>query len=133
MKDMWHNAVVQGMALAIQAEALAESSGGPGAAAGLPPEGAVHPWAYCEAYRLCGQIQALNLGLGPGALVFLAYAADDAGESGPPSREYCMGFGHCLVMEALGHGVSWFDDHAEFELHFPVHFEIDPWPIRRLT
>ena len=28
-------------------------------------------------------------------------------------------FGHYLAMQALGHGVSWFDDHAEFDLEFP--------------
>lgn len=31
-------------------------------------------------------------------------------------------FGHYMAMEALGHGVSWFDDHPKFEVKFP-HFE----------
>lgn len=42
-------------------------------------------------------------------------------------EEVCAGWhnlwlrdlGHCLVMMALGSGVSWFDDHAEFELVIP--------------
>lgn len=33
--------------------------------------------------------------------------------------EYARTFGHYIGMEALGHGVSWFDDHAEFELIIP--------------
>ena len=28
-------------------------------------------------------------------------------------------FGHYLAMQALGHGVSWFDDHAQFRLKVP--------------
>jgi hypothetical protein len=28
-------------------------------------------------------------------------------------------FGHCLAMESIGHGVSWFDNHAKFPLHLP--------------
>lgn len=29
-------------------------------------------------------------------------------------------FGHYLAMQAMGHGVSWFDDHKKFPLKFPV-------------
>lgn len=32
---------------------------------------------------------------------------------------YADSFGHCLAMQALGHGVSWFDDHAQFPLKVP--------------
>ena len=32
-------------------------------------------------------------------------------------------FGHYLAMQGMGHGVSWFDDHKEFPLKFPRHFE----------
>lgn len=28
--------------------------------------------------------------------------------------------GFCLAMQSLGHGVGWFDDHAEFPLHVPM-------------
>jgi hypothetical protein len=28
-------------------------------------------------------------------------------------------FGHYLAMQAMGHGVSWFDDHGDFELEIP--------------
>lgn len=32
-------------------------------------------------------------------------------------------FGHYLVMEALGHGVAWEDDHAEMPLKMPFSFD----------
>lgn len=32
-------------------------------------------------------------------------------------------FGHYLAMQALGNGVSWFDDHAQFPLEFPFYTE----------
>jgi len=35
---------------------------------------------------------------------------------------YISDLGHCLAMQALGHGVSWFDDHAKFDIGIP-HFE----------
>ena len=31
-------------------------------------------------------------------------------------------FGHYMAMQALGHGVSWFDDNPKFPVHIP-HFE----------
>lgn len=37
-------------------------------------------------------------------------------------------FGYCMAMEAMGHGVSWFDTHASFDINFPRHpfeFSID--------
>jgi len=33
--------------------------------------------------------------------------------------KYIEDFGHCLAMQSLGSGVSWFDDHAEFSLELP--------------
>jgi hypothetical protein len=32
-------------------------------------------------------------------------------------------FGHYMAMQAMGHGVSWFDDHRTFPVRFPRHFE----------
>lgn len=29
-------------------------------------------------------------------------------------------FGHYMAMQALGHGVSWFDDHAKFKIKIPL-------------
>lgn len=36
-----------------------------------------------------------------------------------PDEKYAEEFGHYLAMEALGHGVSWRDDHAPFSLRMP--------------
>lgn len=33
--------------------------------------------------------------------------------------EYLRTFGHYLAMQGMGHGVSWFDDHARFEINIP--------------
>lgn len=37
--------------------------------------------------------------------------------------ELADNFGHCLAMQATGHGVSWFDDHRKFEIKFPRSWE----------
>lgn len=34
-------------------------------------------------------------------------------------NNYAGEFGHCVAMQALGHGVSWFDDHKRFQLNVP--------------
>lgn len=33
--------------------------------------------------------------------------------------DFATEFGHNVAMMAMGHGVGWFDDHAEFDLHVP--------------
>jgi hypothetical protein len=48
-----------------------------------------------------------------------ASAADAATE------KYMDRFGHYLVMQAVGHGVSWFDDHAEFQIVVGNHEQPD--------
>lgn len=45
-------------------------------------------------------------------------AAADGLRRGVSSR-YADSFGHYLAMQALGHGVSWFDDHHEFPINIP--------------
>ena len=80
-------------------------------------------WADCapevtppNAYALAGELWAglgyLNGPCGVYTLANNAEAADgapiDAGE-----------FGHYLAMEAMGHGVGWFDDHKSFDLKVP--------------
>lgn len=50
-------------------------------------------------------------------LYHLAIAADEASDQTKDAAKSDPGtFGHYLVMHALGHGVNWFDDHAEFEV-----------------
>lgn len=46
-------------------------------------------------------------------------------------------FGHYMAMEAMGHGVSWFDDHGRFDLKVPsmdvgqFSFDEDAYKARR--
>lgn len=35
------------------------------------------------------------------------------------NNQHAREFGHYLAMSAMGHGVSWFDDHARFEINIP--------------
>jgi hypothetical protein len=90
--------------------------------------------AFTEAWRLFGRIEEANQN-------FMAILCDQAwhadGHKAPPyphegyegftsaGDEYWRDFGHCLVMGALGHGVSWFDDHEKFELKFPIYTYVD--------
>lgn len=55
----------------------------------------------------------------------LRAAAEADNENWPPSDEYAQEFGHYLAMAGVGHGVSWFDDHARFELDSPFAFEVN--------
>jgi len=70
------------------------------------------PNAYALAGELWGALYHLNGKAGVYTLALNAEAAD-----GQPvdAKE----FGHYLAMAAMGHGVSWFDDHADFPLETP--------------
>ena len=70
--------------------------------------------------RLALRIAALN-GASIGELLNRAYAADGLDPECPDTYEpkYRSDFGHYLAMQSLGHGVGWFDDHAEFPLKLP--------------
>ena len=46
-------------------------------------------------------------------------ARADGLDEGDITTEYAESFGHYLAMMALGHGVSWFDDHSRFPLVIP--------------
>lgn len=35
--------------------------------------------------------------------------------------DYVHDFGWCLAMQAMGHGVSWYDDHPEFQINDGLH------------
>lgn len=77
--------------------------------------------AVAEAYRFTGRIEGAN----DSSLIVLLYKAakadgrvvDEMSES--EKIEYAESFGHYLLMESLGHGVSWFDSHQEFDLKIP--------------
>jgi hypothetical protein len=114
-------------------------------AEGMAP--ATPDYARLEAARLLGMLEALN-GDSPAVddpnafinngvicnILRAAYVAD-----GHPSSvhepalsvwqrwadENARTFGHYIAMEALGHGVSWFDDHERFPLMVPmIEFEL---------
>jgi len=54
----------------------------------------------------------------------LSELLDDAAKADgvQPTLRYADSFGHYLAMQAMGHGVSWFDNHKTFPLKLP-HFE----------
>jgi hypothetical protein len=77
-----------------------------------------------DAFMLIGRFECLN-GMDIFALLYAAYKADGFDPyQYPPDEKYEKEFGHYLAMQALGHGVSWFDDHAKFPIKFP-HIEFD--------
>lgn len=54
-------------------------------------------------------------------LYYRAVEADAKVAKAPfvPDEAYAESFGHNLAMQALGHGVGWFDDHAKFPIRIP--------------
>lgn len=54
-------------------------------------------------------------------LYYRAVEADAEVAKAPfvPDEKYAEMFGHYLAMQALGHGVTWFDDHAKFPIRIP--------------
>lgn len=56
-------------------------------------------------------------------LYLRAKKADQAVQLNRPRPTNHRDFGHHVAMMALGHGVSWFDDHAKFQLKLP-HIEV---------
>lgn len=71
--------------------------------------------ALLAAEDLYTAITRANYGKTPGELLDLAAAVDRK----RITAEYADSFGHYLAMMALGHGVSWFDDHAQFKMKVP--------------
>jgi len=79
--------------------------------------------AIVDAARLVGHVEEAN-GVGLYALVYRAAKADEAegrGDAGDlfADDDYLTRFGECLAWEGTGNGVSWFDDHAKFEIEIP--------------
>jgi hypothetical protein len=70
------------------------------------------PHVYDEAQKLAIAFETENVGANVTDLMMRAEEAD--GEEPEPNV-----FGYYLVMQALGHGVSWFDDHKRFPIKFP--------------
>lgn len=79
-----------------------------------------------EAARLLGKLEQAN-GVTVTAIMHAAAVADmpeqerlamrnDAVAAVQLNGDEARDFGHYIAMQAMGHGVSWFDDHAEFDL-----------------
>lgn len=87
---------------------------------GLAPEETPEV-AIKEAYRFVGALEnSSRMTLLP--LIYQAAKADGQEFPEMPEdsrKDYAITFGHCLFMEALGHGVSWFDSHAKFNIAIP--------------
>lgn len=75
----------------------------------LPP---IPPNAYALAGELWNALYKANGEAGVYSLALRAEAAD--GVAPDPDQ-----FGHYLAMQAMGHGVSWFDDHKTFKIKVP--------------
>lgn len=89
----------------------------------LPRAGAGEDWmdvapdAPPNAYALAGELWSGLATLNPGGcgVYTLAARATEADGVAPDPEK----FGHYLAMQAMGHGVSWFDDHKPFEIECP--------------
>ena len=69
-----------------------------------------------NAYALAGELwAALHAANGEAGVYSLSLRAEHADGKAPDAEE----FGHYLAMQAMGHGVSWFDDHAKFPIKVP--------------
>ena len=67
--------------------------------------------AFIEAGRLIGEIEKAN----QSDIYSLVLRAEDA-DDGLIDHE---NFGWYLAMQAMGHGISWFDSHGKFDLTVP--------------
>lgn len=79
-------------------------------------------YARLEAAKLLGKLESAN-GCSFAVIVWNAARADcgtaslgDCPEHGYRCPIDESNFGHYIAMQALGHGVSWFDDHERFEV-----------------
>lgn len=78
-----------------------------------------------EAWRLLGRIEQANK-TNIHSLLAQACNADNVNYTEMPANGgYVRDFGHCLAMQAMGHGVSWFDDHSKFNMSIP-YVEVHP-------
>ena len=124
------NTIADGMARALFVSAYASAVEEAGGSAGpgvdwkeVAPETPIE--AVFDAGRLVGILENVN---GCGVWTLYARACDADGDPrieadvegtlwGDTKRQ-CL-FGLCLALEAIGHGVSWFDDHAHFTIEIP--------------
>jgi len=81
-------------------------------------------YALYEAAGLLARLEVAN-GAGLAAILAKAGEADDLRNTiGQFMQADASAFGSDIALQAVGHGVSWFDDHAKFELKVPsIEFE----------
>lgn len=102
----------------------------------LPRPGAGEDWCdYApetppNAYALAGELWAALEAANKVSVYVLAERAEQADGEHMGKCDKCKSsgfdaeeFGHYLAMQAMGHGVSWFDDHGDFEIEIP-HLEV---------
>lgn len=75
--------------------------------------------ALYMASEIIGRLEHANNGVSVVDLYHQALEADDIVDS----SELRSRFGSDLAMQSLGHGVSWFDNHEQFDLKFPFYVE----------
>lgn len=75
----------------------------------------IAPAAYAQAWYIAGRVNECS-GCNLWSLLYACLRADGIDMDGDNAREiaqqHAERFGNCIAYEALGHGVSWFDDHA---------------------
>lgn len=128
--------IIEGMARALFVSAYADYCDSEGADPNLPIATCGTDWmdvapatpqyAIDAANRLLGKFEERNH-RSIWVLLAKAVEADELPvDHSHRDAEYVRLFGHYLAMGALGHGVSWFDDHEEFPLEFPyIEFELE--------
>lgn len=85
-------------------------------------------YAELEAARLLGKFESANHSHLSRILFHAAVAEIDGEWCGEAQSQWinenAREFGHYIAMQAMGHGVSWFDDHERFAIIVP-HFEFE--------
>lgn len=124
-----HGAIIDGIERALWVSAFAQWAEeqpparrrelAPGAGKGWSDVAPATPGsATVGARQLARQIERAN-GDQPLVDLLAAAAAADRRRATDDAFLYAEAFGHALAMQALGTGVSWFDDHARFPLKVP--------------
>ena len=154
-RTLWvqaYAAWVEGLSAYERAD-LIESSGGDSVAR-MPPAGGnwdeyapETPQAAHQAARDLAELFGKAEGVGrrrPMITLYELAMHADTGEAQDVSKLFGSGekdrrrgpqwalFAHYMTMESLGHGVSWFDDHANFDITFPT-FEVNYNGVDELT
>jgi hypothetical protein len=74
------------------------------------------PAAYADAGALWASLRTLNKATAPCGVISLI---DQAAKADGVEEIDVNDFGHYCAMQALGHGVCWFDSHEKFPLEIP--------------